>query len=209
MHWHAHPLSNPRALTRVLFHFLILWLLQLPHEVLFPLFPLRLLLPQELLFSKFFFFQFLSRLQTYAQEVLPLSFCRVCNCQLLHYWQHVTRSAFKRSANSRAERLSRLQQVPFFFSRLQQLPFPPQLLLQRSQLLYVLSSLRSCAVQSTAVETENRSSFRRLFFYSVRSSIRYCAVRASLFLLRFFFSAFSFFRALLISPMMVCCTQEA
>jgi hypothetical protein len=39
--------------------------------------------------------------------------------------------------------------------------------------------------EAPEAETDNRSSFRRLFFYSVRSSILYCDVR--LFLLRFFF----------------------
>ena len=107
MHWHAPPLANPRALTGALLQpqqLLILSLLQLPHEVLFPLFPLLLLLPQD--YSTYSPLQFRSRLKPLAQEVLPLGFCRVCNCQLLHYWQHVTRGGFKRSANSRAKELS-------------------------------------------------------------------------------------------------------
>ena len=157
MHWHAPPLANPRALTGALLQpqqILILPLLQLPHEVLFPFFPLLLLLPQEIPFFNFFFF--LSSLQPLAHEVLPVSFCRVCNCQLLHYWQHVTRSGFKRSANSRSKELSFCRGCSrcHFFRGCSSCRFHRNCFCSVRSFCSVLSSLQSCAVQSRAVETK-------------------------------------------------------
>ena len=157
MHWHAPPLANPRALTGALLQpqqFLILSLLQLPHEVLFPLFPLLLLLPQD--YSTYSPLQFRSRLKPLAQEVLPLGFCRVCNCQLLHYWQHVTRSGFKRSANSRSKELSFCRGCSrcHFFRGCSSCRFHRNCFCSVRSFCSVLSSLQSCAVQSRAVETK-------------------------------------------------------